>query len=787
MPSQRPNKAELQALGRVPRYVAPENPTNKIRRAVTVAVVGLVTLAVGGFTIAASLPVPVDSEGKAGTAGPEALGGLKKPMPEILQRPDNKIGDPRFAERAALGRLLFYDPILSKANDMSCATCHHPDLGYADDRRKAIGAGGRGIGPARTGGHEIRRGTPTIWNAAFNATQFWDGRAKDLEDQARNPITAPEEMGEDAAHVGAELAAVPVYAELFDRAFGGHLGSSANLDNVTKAIAAFERTQLAMRSPFDKYAAGDVTALSVSQRRGLALFRSGKARCFECHQLPTFSSPDFKVIGVPPLEGEGPDQGRFEVSGEARLRGAFKVPTLRNVALTAPYMHNGRFATLEEVVDFYSKGGGPGAGHPTPNVDDKIRAFALSSQERIDLVDFLASLTDESALADIPRSVPSTLPVVPRVANTRRAEIAKINTGVPKVRGALEKEIVVKAGESIQSAVDRAAKGATIRVMPGVYSETVLIDVSGIKLVGVSATDPGAEIKRPVLDGRSVLSDAVIASGLDFSMENFEIRKYAGNGVVAHDTSRVQFRNLRIDDTGLYGLYPVRSEFIDIRNVEVTGVRDAGIYVGQSKGIVVENCVAHGNVTGIEIENSVDARVENNHVYDNAGGILVFALPGNPSKEAKRTRVARNRVIANNHRNFGDPAAIVSKVPSGGGIFVLAADDTEITENEIRDNKSFGVAVLGLDSLLPGQGPFDVGAFSDRTRVHGNTFEKNGFDADPAITAAGLKGADLLWDVTGPSNTWDEKGVTSAVPVLRATWPAAFRRVVFQLLTRLKS
>ena len=138
------------------------------------------------------------------------------------------------------------------------------------------------------------------------------------------------------------------------------------------------------------------------------------------------------------------------------------------------------------------------------------------------------------------------------------------------------------------------------------------------------------------------------------------------------------------------------------------------------------------------------------------------------------------------HLNFADPAAIVSKVPSGGGVFILAADDTEVTDNEIRDNHSFGVAVFGLESLFPGRGPFDVGAFSDRTRVHENKFSGNGGKVDKALTAAGLKGADLVWDVTGASNVWNEPGATAAVPILDERWPAFLRRAMFQALIRLK-
>lgn len=741
--------------------------------------VGAPLLAIG---FAASMELPVDTEGAANTAGPSGAGGLNSGWPAMPTRPDNSVKDPRFHRRAALGKLLFYDPVLSGKNDIACATCHHPDLGYSDGRGHSMGAGGKGLGPGRAGGKVIRRGAPTIWNAAFNQSQFWDGRAKDLEDQARTPITAPEEMAETDANLSAELATVPEYQSMFDEAFGGHMGSSINLENVTRAIASFERTQLSARSPFDRYVAGDRSALTLSQRRGFDIFRSGQARCFECHALPTFSSPDFKVIGVPTLDDEAEDRGRGDIVGSPALRGAFKVPTLRNVALTAPYMHNGRFQTLDEVIDFYSNGGGPGMGVKVPNLDDKIRPIHLTYQQKQDLIAFLNGLTDESALADAPRRLPSTLPVPPRLPNPARAEAARFNLGSGRKVVPTLGEFVVNPGESIQEAIDRAAPGSTIRVQPGEYHESITIDADRITLVG----GDGAPASRPALDGHGVQSDAVIVSGRDFTMANFEVRHYVGNGVVAQETTNFTLKDSKLEDTGLYGVYPVRSSFVKIQKVEVIGARDAGIYVGQSKGIVVEDCVAHGNVTGIEIENSVDARVERNHVYNNAGGILVFALPGNPSKEAKRTRVALNRVIGNNHENFADPGSIVSKVPSGGGVFILAADDTEVTENEIRDNHSFGVAVLGLESLFPGGGPFDVGAFSDRTRVHANKFSGNGAQPDQAILAAGLKGADLLWDVTGPTNVWNEPGATTAVPVLDERWPAFMRRVMFQFLTRVK-
>jgi cytochrome c peroxidase len=374
----------------------------------------LALVAVGGFLGLGFLPVPPDVPSGGGESREPGNGGVHRPFPPMLVRPDNPVSP----EKAALGRLLYFDPVLSGANDFSCASCHHPDLGFTDGRGLAMGKGGRGLGPERTGGTEIRRGAPTIWNAAFNHRQFWDGRAADLEDQARFPITSPDEMDEKPEVLVRELRAIPEYVALFDGAFAGKDGSAVTFDNVLRALATFERSIVSDRSAFDRYVAGETTALVPAERRGLTLFRSLKTRCFECHGFPTFANPDFKVIGVPDLPGRAPDRGRAETGAGPAYERAFKVPTLRNVARTAPYMHNGAFRTLDEVVDFYAKGGGRGAGLVLANQDDKIRAFTLTASEKADLIAFLGALTDESRRPDIPDRVPSGLPVVPRLAAT---------------------------------------------------------------------------------------------------------------------------------------------------------------------------------------------------------------------------------------------------------------------------------------------------------------------------------------------------------------------------------
>jgi len=742
-------------------------------------------------------PTPAELAGDEATAGVAAGGeGLKRSFPAIVVRADNAPADAKGPERAALGRLLFFDPILSGANDISCATCHHPDLGFTDARGLSMGKGGHGLGPDRADGSVVRRGAPTLWNATYNHMQFWDGRAPDLEEQAKGPITSDIEMNENAETLVKELKAVPEYAKAFDSAFGGSEGSGVTMDNAVKAVAAFERKLTANNAPFDRYVAGDHNALSAAQLRGFNLFRSGRTRCFECHGLPTFANRDFKIIGVPEIDPNNPDYGRFEVTkGEGNKYG-FKVPTLRNVVLNAPYMHNGKFKTLEEVLDFYAAGGGPGAGFNEPKVDDKIHKYAITPEEKQDLIAFLYSLTDESNLPQFPERVPSGLAVVPHLTNPARELVAKYNTGSSNetVAARPPQTLTVKAGESIQAAVDRARPGDTIEVIAGVYKEEVKIDLDNITLRGVTDlrtegdnaarttnTVPGSPV-RPVLDGDKKLSDGVIVTGSNFVIENFDVQHYVANGVVAQHARNVTFRNLKIDDTGLYGVYPVSCTGVTIEKCVATGIADAALYVGQSRDIVVRDSEAYNNVTGIEIENSINAVVENNYVHDNTGGILVFVLPNNPSKVGRDCLVRNNRVINNNHANFANPNSIVSNVPPGTGVFVMAAKNTEVTANEIRGNDCYGVGVFSLEIAFPKGTAFDVGPTPENTFIHDNTYSDNGRNPAGAMVRAGLKGADLAWDLSGSSNRWQESGATQATPLLSARWPVFVRRAHWRAL-----
>lgn len=723
-----------------------------------------------------------DTRGEDHFASLAVSENLKRPFPAMRMRADN----PTTKERVELGRLLYFDPVLSGENDMSCAHCHHPDLGFSDNRGLAMGKGGKGLGNERNGGAILRRGSPTIWNAAHNHRQFWDGRASALEDQARNPIQDQNEMAQDSSALVQELQAIPEYVRLFENAFGASNGATITFQRVASALAAFERTILSHSSAFDRYANGEVSALSASERRGFNVFRSLKTRCFECHNLPTFANPDFKVIGVPDLPNLKPDSGRAEVlpaSSEQEksifIR-AFKVPTLRNVALTAPYMHNGIFTTLEEVIDFYANGGGPGRGLQLPNIDDKIRKFDLSANEKQDLIAFLHALTDESAKPQIPAAVPSGLPVVPKLANQSPEMKAFKPQIVEKKNARVEKQdrrVIVKAGASIQAGLDAAQPGDTVLVHAGVYHEALTLDVSGVTLLGVS--ENGA---RPVLDGRNVLADGLVGSCGKFEMRNFEVRNYTANGLMINRGNGVTFREIHCDNPGLYGLYPVECLNVLVERCSVTGAKDAGIYVGQSQDIIVRECKAYANVCGIEIENSINAVVENNEAYNNAGGILVFLLPNNPSKLSRNCKVVNNRVYENNHVNFGDPTAIVSRVPSGSGILIMAGDEVEVTANEIRDNNSFGVAVLGLDMVFGAGSQYDVEPTPERCWIHANTMARNGAKPEGMIKELGFSGADLLWDLSGYDNSWDQAGATKMPNTLPSkSWPAILRRANWRM------
>jgi parallel beta-helix repeat protein len=719
--------------------------------------IGLGVLMVVGVLYAAFAPIPQDEvlpEEKwgAGSSSVEpAWSGLQRDFPAT----NETSGNSNSPEKAELGRLLFFDPVLSANNDMSCATCHNPDLGFTDGLPQAVGANDETLG----------RSAMSLWNVAYNTNFFWDGRALTLEEQSDTPLTAENEMAASPDEIEAELRAIPEYVDLFEAAFGST--DSVTYANVQAALAAFERTLITNDSPFDRYATGDVNALTPAQRRGLAIFRSAGTRCFECHAAPTFSDDSFSVTGVPTLEGQVHDAGRLEIESTS-LDGAFKAPTLRNIALTAPYMHNGAFATLEEVVDFYAKGGGRDDG--VENVDIHVLGFELTDQEKADLVAFMYALTDESNVPEFPASVPSGLPVLEHVVNPAREVVSEMNAGGTEAgTPARDPQVLrVEQGQTIQSVVDQALPGDTIEVTYGIYYEHVIIDVSDIKFFGI----PNEQGEWPVIDGQGTGADGVIASGNNFEMAYFAVKNYRSNGVLVEGATGVYLHDMYIENTGVYGVYPVRCTDVLIERIEATLMNDAAIYAGKSENVVIRDTLTYGNVIGIELENTVNGEVYNNHAHDNTIGIFIDLLPQLPSKVSMYTKVHDNISENNNEPNFGTPGTAVSLIPPGTGMLILAADHVEVYNNTIRGNKTGGLAVFNL-TIGFSEEEIDVGPNPEHTFAHDNIYENNGFDADPFVKDMLGDGFDIIWDGSGVNNRFDEPNAsTSFPPVLpKSSWP----------------
>jgi cytochrome c peroxidase len=318
--------------------------------------------------------LPVRAVGQAVT--------IKAPLglPPVPTPSDN----PVTAETIALGHRLYYDPILSVDNTVSCASCHHPNYGFSDGKSVSEGV------QKKTG----TRNSPTVFNSAYFEVQFWDGRAPSLEKQAEGPVQNPVEMAHTLAGVEKKLMADPTYREQFAKAFGP---GPITYDMAEKAIASFERTVVSGNSPFDRWKfGGDEKAVSKSVKRGFIVFTSAdKGNCAACHLIgkdhALFTDNKFHNIGVGVEYGQATDLGRYSVTKNEAERGAFKTPSLRNVALTAPYMHDGSLKTLKDVIDYYI-----GGANSNPQLDKNIRVLDfLSGQERADLLAFLESLTGE--------------------------------------------------------------------------------------------------------------------------------------------------------------------------------------------------------------------------------------------------------------------------------------------------------------------------------------------------------------------------------------------------------
>lgn len=302
-------------------------------------------------------------------------GILRGNLPLGLE-PDFEIplDNPLTAEKVELGKRLFFDSRLSLDGSLSCATCHDPEKGFSNGRAVTEGVSGQ----------NGSRNVPMLVNRIYGSMQFWDGRAETLESQVLGPLFNPDEMAMNENLLLQRLRTDATYQRLFDEAFGT---PEPTVDRVSKAIACFERTLFTGATAFDEYEWNGIeTALSESAKRGVLLFR-GKARCSTCHIGPNFTDERFHNLGAG--EGSGQkDAGRAAVTGNPDDFGKFKTPSLRNIERTAPYMHDGSLSHLEDVIEFYNRG-----GRPNLHLDAEMKPLALTDTEKADLLAFLKSLT----------------------------------------------------------------------------------------------------------------------------------------------------------------------------------------------------------------------------------------------------------------------------------------------------------------------------------------------------------------------------------------------------------
>lgn len=279
-------------------------------------------------------------------------------------------------EQIQLGKLLFFDPRLSANGNIACSTCHNPSLGWSDGLKKSIGQKGM----------ILTRATPSLINIGYNTIFMWDGRQLSLENQVLGVMGAEHEMNTNYENLFVFLNKNYKYKQLFDKAFPG---KQINQETLSIAIANFERTIISNNTPFDRWLAGDASAMSTDQVAGFQLFISKeKGNCAACHHPPNFTDNGFHNIGLKSFGEPNPDMGRFTIKPIKVSKGAFKTPTLRGISLTAPYFHDGSAVNLTQVIEHYIQG-----GKETSNLSPEIRALSLSSIEQKQLEVFLKALS----------------------------------------------------------------------------------------------------------------------------------------------------------------------------------------------------------------------------------------------------------------------------------------------------------------------------------------------------------------------------------------------------------
>lgn len=324
-------------------------------------------------------------------------------------------------------------------------------------------------------------------------------------------------------------------------------------------------------------------------------------------------------------------------------------------------------------------------------------------------------------------------------------------------------DVVVASGTSIQAAVDAAEPGDIIHIEPGIYSEGVVVAKRGLRLIGLG--DPGAVvIENPgALDNGITVTDA----GDRFTLDNVTIRGFEENGVFLVGVEHFRIARVITEDNGEYGIFPLLSAFGTIEHSSASGHSDTGIYVGQSRNVIIRHCTAFGNVNGFEIENSSLVQLTDSDAYGNTAGVLVVLLPGLTVKESARIEVLRNDFHDNNLPNFADPDDIAAAVPQGSGILVVGTDKTRVKFNTVTGNEFVGVGVgstllLGALAGLPPEAFADIEPNPDLTRIQHNVVTGNG--AMPPPLPLPLPGVDLLWDGSGVNNCWGGNTFDTSVP-----------------------
>ena len=338
-----------------------------------------------GISAALLVPPPALQAASASRAVDElaALKALFRRPPTVPFPADNPFSEPK----RALGEALFHDKRLSVDGSLACASCHQSGKGFADGRVEGRGVPGR----------PLKRHTPTLWNLAWSSPVFWDGRARRLEEQVAGPIESPDEMAQPIGAVVARLAADPATVQAFSAAFPA--APRVDASNLAKAIATYERTLVSPDTRFDRWIAGDAQALTQGEIAGFRLF-TGKARCVQCHSGFAFTDYAFHDIGLP-----GDDRGRGAVLRLEAAEHAFKTPGLRELGRSAPHMHDGSLATLDDVLRHYQSG----VVERATLSKDLVRGLDLSAAERGDLIAFLRTLTSEAEPLPPDRIVPATV------------------------------------------------------------------------------------------------------------------------------------------------------------------------------------------------------------------------------------------------------------------------------------------------------------------------------------------------------------------------------------------